>query len=184
MGILAVATLAGCSAPKSLGLADFERVLASEHSATAALTQWCRVRGMANPPAIAAQRDLLEELPPPPAILALLQPGPAERVAYRRVRLICGETVLSVAQNWYLPDRLSAEMNHALDTTDAPFGRVIAQTNFTRELLASEHGRTAACPIDTILMQRAVLRLHDGRPVSAVVECYTAANLAVAEAAR
>ena len=184
MGILAVATLAGCSAPKSLGLADFERVLASEHSATAALTQWCRVRGMANPPAIAAQRDLLEELPPPPAILALLQPGPAERVAYRRVRLICGETVLSVAQNWYLPDRLSAEMNHALDTTDAPVGRVIAPTNFTRELLASEHGRTAACPIDTILMQRAVLRLHDGRPVSAVVECYTAANLAVAEAAR
>ena len=184
MEILAVAALCGCTAPKSLGLTDFERVLASEHSATAALTQWCRVRGMANPPAIAAQRDLLEELPPPPAILALLQPGPAERVAYRRVRLICGETVLSVAQNWYLPDRLSAEMNHALDTTDAPFGRVIAQTNFTRELLASEHGRTAACPIDTILMQRAVLRLHDGRPVSAVVECYTAANLAVAEATR
>lgn len=179
-----MATLSGCTAPQSLGLTDFERVLASENSATAALTRWCRARGMAKPPAITAQRDLLEELAPPPAILALLQPGIAERVAYRRVRLICGETVLSVAQNWYLPDRLSAEMNHALDTTDAPFGRVIAQTNFKRELLASEHGRTAACPKDTILMQRAVLRLQDGRPVSAVVECYTSANLAVATRAR
>ena len=181
---MAVATLSACTTPDAMGLTDFERVLASEYSATAALTTWCRVRGIANPPAIIAQRLKTEAPPTPSAILDLLQPGPAERIAYRHVRLTCGEAVLSVAQNWYLPDRLSAAMNHALDTTEAPFGRVIAPLGFTRELLASGQGRTADCPADTILMQRALLRLQDGRPVSAVVECYTSANLPVSDADR
>ncbi len=184
MGILAVATLPACTAPQSAQLHEFERVLAREHSATAALTSWCRIRGIANPAAIIAQRVLTEELPPPPAIIALLQPGPTERIAYRNVRLICGDDVLSVAQNWYLPDRLTAAMNHTLDTTDAPFGRVIAPLGFTRELLVSQHGAVSDCADDTILIQRALLRLQDGRPVSAVVECYTSANLQQTNSAR
>jgi hypothetical protein len=178
-----MSTLSACTAPQTLGLREFEAVLQSEHSATAALTRWCRLRGIANPPAIIAQRDLLEELPPPPAILALLQPTPDEQIAYRRVRLICGDAVLSNAQNWYVPARLTAEMNHTLATSDTPFGRVIAPLGFTRELLESKHGPkpaspdTPSCPEDTVLIQRALLRLHDGRPVSAVVECYTSRNL-------
>ena len=184
MAILAVAALPACTAPQPAQLREFERVLASEHSATAALTSWCRIRGIAKPAAIIAQRVLTEELPPPPAIIALLQPGPTERIAYRNVRLMCGDAVLSVAQNWYLPDRLTAQMIHALDTTDAPFGRVIAPLGFTRELLVSHHGAAPDCPEDTILMQHALLRLHDGRPVSAVVECYTSANLQQTNSAR
>ncbi len=175
---MAVATLSACTTPRTAGLIDFERVLASEHSATAALTQWCRVRGIANPPAIIAQQIKSEAPPTPPAILELLAPGHGERIAYRHVRLICGDEVLSVAQNWYVADRLTPEMNRTLNNSDAPFGRVIAALGFTRELLASEHGRSPNCPPDTILSQRALLRLDDGRPVSAVVECYTSANLA------
>jgi hypothetical protein len=184
IAILTAGALSACTSPQSLQLRDFERVLASDHSATAALTSWCRSRRIADPPVIAAQRVKGEAPPTPPAILALLQPGPAERIAYRHVRLTCGAAVLSVAQNWYLADRLSAEMNHTLDTTDMPFGRVIAELGFTRERLDSAHGRTADCPADTILMQHALLRLPDGRPVSAVVECYSSANLPVVAAAR
>lgn len=184
MGILALASLSACAAPQSAQLREFERVLAGEHSATTALTNWCRIRGIANPPAIIAQRVLTEELPPPPAIIALLQPGPAERIAYRNVRLICGAEMLSVAKNWYLPDRLTAPMNQTLESTETPFGQVIAPLGFTRELLASQHGAGPDCPEGTILMQRAVLRLQDGRAVSAVVECYTRANLRSASGAR
>ena len=31
---------------------------------------------------------------------------------------MCGDQVFSEADNWYVPARLTAEMNHALDTTD------------------------------------------------------------------
>ncbi len=174
---MAVATLSSCTTPQPLHLAEFERILASEASATAALTKWCLKRGIANPPAITAQRVLSEEVPPPPTILTLLRPDAGEHIAYRHVRLVCGEAVLSMAQNWYVADRLTPEMNQVLATSDAPFGRVIAALGFTRELLASEHGHTLVCPVDTILTQRALLRLADGRPISAVIECYTSANL-------
>ncbi len=175
-GLMATA-LTACTTAQPQALGAFEQVLASEASATAALTKWCRVRGIANPPAITAQRVLTADIPPPPEIRALLLPGPAQRIAYRHVRLTCGDAVLSIAQNWYVPDRLTAEMNRTLETSDTPFGRVIAPLGFTRELLASERGAVPACPADTILTQRALLRLADGQPVSAVIECYTAANL-------
>ncbi|MFM6832719.1 MAG: hypothetical protein ACKOVA_20640, partial [Novosphingobium sp.] len=93
------------------------------------------------------------------------------------VRLTCGDTVLSVAHNWYVPARLTPEMNRTLETTDAPFGKVVAPLGFRRERLASRRGRMAECPEGTILSHRAVLRLLDGRAISLVVECYTRANL-------
>lgn len=98
-------------------------------------------------------------------------------MAYRHVRLSCGASVLSVAHNWYVPSRLSPDMNEALETSDTPFGKVVAPLRFTRERLASERGPAEGCPKDTILSHRAVLRLPDGRPLSLVVECYTRANL-------
>lgn len=100
-----------------------------------------------------------------------------ERVAYRNVRLMCGAATLSVARNWYVPARLPPEMRRRLETSDTPFGKVIAPLRFTRERRASRRGRAAGCPAGTVLSHRALLRLPDGRPVSYLVECYTRANL-------
>lgn len=100
-----------------------------------------------------------------------------QSIGYRHVRLSCGGSVLSVAHNWYVPSRLPPEMNASLETSDTPFGKVIALLHFTRERLASKRGPAEGCPRDTVLSHRGLLRLPDGQPVSLVVECYTRANL-------
>lgn len=103
-----------------------------------------------------------------------MQPG--TEIVYRHVRLYCGDTVLSQAHNWYLPDRLTAEMNRQLAETDVPFGRVVASLEFRRFPLKT--GRTDhACPADMVLANRSVLRLPDGQALALVIECYTAATL-------
>jgi hypothetical protein len=85
--------------------------------------------------------------------------------------------VLSVAHNWYVPGRMTPEMNRMLDTTDTPFGRVAMPLHFTRRRLAERRGPLPGCPGDTILAHRAALYLPDGKPLSTLVECYTHANL-------
>jgi hypothetical protein len=98
-------------------------------------------------------------------------------IGYRHVRLSCGDVVLSEAHNWYLPGRLTPAMNAALAASDTPFGKVAAPLHFTRRPLDSRRGRAPACPADTVLSHRALLRLPDGQPLALVVECYTSANL-------
>jgi hypothetical protein len=39
------------------------------------------------------------------------------------VHLKCGERVLSEADNWYVPARLTKEMNQSLENSDIAFGR-------------------------------------------------------------
>ena len=51
------------------------------------------------------------------------------------VQLTCGAHVLSDAENWYLPARLTADMNRRLEETEAPFGRVVAPLGFHRRTL-------------------------------------------------
>lgn len=154
-----------------------EQTLAANDSATVALGQWCAARHIADPPTIRALADRSAKLPASPKVRAALGVGPDEPVAYRHVRLACGETVLSVAHNWYVPARLTPAMNHSLESTDTPFGKVVAPLGFHRERLGEMRGRMAECPQRTILSHRALLRLADGRAISLVVECYTRANL-------
>ena len=175
---IATAGIAACAAP--ISLANFEQVLATNHSATEALTQWCRVRGIANPPQIVAQAVKSEMVSPDASIRTLLAIDASEPVRYRQVHLRCGDVVLSIADNWYVPVRLTPEMNRLLESSDIPFGRVVAPLGYNREQLASVHGRAPGCPEGTVLSVRAVLRLPDGQPISTVAECYTAANLAPA----
>jgi hypothetical protein len=114
-----------------------------------------------------------------------------EPLRYRRVRLRCGARVLSEADNWYVPSRLTADMNAALDTTDTPFGKAVQSLHFQRHTLASTllwsplpddwemrsnaaRQGTAALEIPpAVLEHRAVLTLPDGTPFSEVVETYT-----------
>ena len=67
---IATAGFTACTAP--ISLANFEQTLATNHSATEALTQWCRLRGLANPPQIVAQAVKSEMVSPDAAIRALL----------------------------------------------------------------------------------------------------------------
>lgn len=164
--------LAACATPR---LAEFERTLAAQDSATAALGQWCRARRLADPPTIRAEQA--GTAPRPSAEIRRLLAAPDEPLAYRHVRLVCGDAVLSEADNWYVPGRLTVEMNETLATTQTPFGRVVAPLGFRRERLSSTRGRAADCPKGTVLSHRARLMLPDGRPISLVTECYTRANL-------
>lgn len=163
-------------------LDQFEAVLRRHDSATRALEEWCALRGMARPARITAQT-----LPPsvdasPPAVRRRLGTARGEAVQLRNVQLKCGGTVLSVAWNWYVPARLTAEMNALLGSTDTPFGKVVAPLGFRRRPLQTRAGNDGACPADTISTHRAMLVLPDGRPLAYLIECYTAANLAPAPA--
>lgn len=165
--------LSGCATSP---LDEFEQVLAAQDSATAALGQWCRMHGIAELPAIRAER--LGGSPEASAdVRLLLAVAPDEPLAYRHVRLVCGSAVLSEADNWYVPARLTPEMNRLLEQTDTPFGSVVASLGFRRERLAEQRGGAPGCPPGTILRHRALLRLADGTPLSLVTECYTDANL-------
>ena len=94
-------------------------------SATLTLEEWCRRQHLAEDPRIAAKR--LNEPPTPlsPEQTEWLQMSPEEEVRHRKMQLLCGSRVLSEAENWYVPNRLTAEMNRLLDTTDTPFGKAI-----------------------------------------------------------
>jgi hypothetical protein len=172
-GLLSAALLSGCAGTR---LSEFERTLAAQDSATAALGEWCRIRALARPAVIRAER--LGGSPEASAeVRRLLGVSPTEPVAYRHVRLACGSAVLSEADNWYVPGRLTPEINLLLASTDTPFGKLAAPLGFRRERLDEGRGRAAGCPAGTVLSHRALLRLPDGSPLSLVTECYTRANL-------
>ena len=170
--------LPACAAPQGATLSQFEAALATQDSATAALIRWCDARGIADPADVRALPVAGERSAVPPKIRELLQAAPEEALGYRHVRLTCGDIVLSEAHNWYVPGRLTPEMNSTLEASNMPFGRVVAPLGFTRKRLGSIRGATPGCPEGTVLSHRAVLKLPDGKPISALIECYTAANLA------
>jgi hypothetical protein len=172
--------------------------LLSHDSATSTLENWCAVHRLASPPRIVAARDLGVDKPPSLEQRRELSVAPTELVRYRRVRLKCGAVVLSEADNWYVPGRLTPEMNTLLDTTDTPFGHVVAALHFRRQTLSArllwlplpegwEMTTTAANDCappralpPALLEHRALLRLPDGTPFSEVVETYTNNVLAFA----
>jgi chorismate-pyruvate lyase len=171
--------------------------LLSNASATLTLDRWCATHRMAPPPAkIVAERVRGQDKVPDARVRDLLKAGPDEPIRYRRVRLNCGQHVLSEADNWYLPAQLTDAMNRQLDDTDIPFGRVVQALNFQRRTLSAKllwqplpeqwemNSAPAAAP-DTplavspaLLEHRAVLTVPNGTPFSALVETYTSEVLA------
>ena len=169
--------LSACATPQAALLDSFAAQLAAQPSATLALGQWCGRQGFADPPLVTAQPVIGASQAPPADARTLLGIAADEPLAYRRVRLWCGGRVLSEADNWYVPARLTPAMNAALAASDVPFGRVAAPLGFIRERLAETRGAAPGCPPGTVLSHRGVLRLPDGRGLALVGECYTAANL-------
>ncbi|MFG1302111.1 hypothetical protein V5F49_20185 [Xanthobacter sp. V3C-3] len=173
-------------------LETLNRELLSHPSATATLERWCGSHGIGAPALVRAERVREADATVPDEVRALLGAGPDTPVRHRRVRLVCGAVVLSDADNYYLPGRLTAEMNTALDTTDTPFGKAVRALDFRRRTLEA---RLLWTPAETlgasvtpaaatlempafVLMHRAVLTLPDGTPFSALIERYTSGVLA------
>ncbi|GFE75332.1 hypothetical protein [Novosphingobium sp. TCA1] len=177
--IAALLTLMASTLP-SPTLEAFEAVLSRHDSATLALEEWCGVRDFAPRPAsVTAQLVTSEDdVPLPTGIPAKLALSKDETATLRNVRLSCGARILSVAWNWYVPERLTPDMNRLLGSSDVPFGKAVASLRFRREPLAVTAGPAANCPAGTISTHQAMLYLPDGRPLAYLVECYTAANLA------
>ena len=149
--------------------------LLGHDSATETLQRWCASRHLADPAKIVAERVLGHDKPADNEVRRLLHASPGEAIRYRRVALACGDQVLSNADNWYRPGKLTASMNAELDTTDHPFGAVVRPLGFHRHtlsavILISAGDRKAP---DAVIRHKAVLETPDGAPFSLVVETYT-----------
>jgi hypothetical protein len=203
LGLL-VAALAGASPPpwsdtpaarlKALALIETlnAQILASS-SATLTLENWCRVHGLATPAQVIARRQAGAAQAPSDQQRQELQVDAQEPVRFRRVELLCGEVLLSVADNWYVPARLTPAMNALLDTTQTPFGKVVLPLMPHRETLAdtllwsplppgwelSAHTEPAPAATAGVLQMpaalfeiRAILYTPDHQPLAEVVEDY------------
>ena len=173
--------------------------LLSHDSATLTLDRWCAAHHLAEPPTVTAERVHDVDKPPTAAQRELLHVSATEPIGYRRVRLHCGSHVLSEADNWYVPARLTAGMNQSLDHSDIAFGRAVQALHFQRHTLSAtllwlplptdwdmKAGATGAYSGTLrvphfVLQHTAVLDLPDGTPISTVTESYTSEVLAFAE---
>jgi hypothetical protein len=169
--------------------------LLSHDSATLTLDRWCEAHRLASPAKVVAERVHGADKAPTDYQRRLLAVGPDEPIRYRRVKLSCGGHVLSEADNWYVPSRLTTEMNAALDSSDVAFGRAVQALHFQRRTLSAEllwsplpvGWEMGAAPTPgggrldipaQVLQHRAVLSLPNGTPFSHVVETYTGEVLA------
>ncbi|HEX4197067.1 MAG TPA: hypothetical protein VHZ26_06460 [Caulobacteraceae bacterium] len=170
--------------------------LLASSSATATLEAWCGEHHMASPARLTAELVRGVDKPVTVAQRRELQVSADDVVKYRRVRLACGGRVLSEADNWYVPSRLTPEMNRVLETSDTPFGRAVAGLHPVRQTLSAEllwsplptgwelgvggaaapgpaaKGAALAIP-EALFRHRALLYDQARRPFSDVVETYT-----------
>jgi hypothetical protein len=155
-------------------LLRFEAELESHDSATEVLQAWCDAHGPSLGTRIVARSVRGPEKPPPPLARRSLGLTPARAVRYRRVDLTCGDKVLSQADNWYLPNRLTSDMNRRLEQTQTPFGVVVKPLNFTRRNLETVFLFRGGTSVPRhVLRHAAVLLSGEGIPFSFVVETYT-----------
>ncbi|MRV71901.1 hypothetical protein GJ700_09225 [Duganella sp. FT92W] len=166
-------------------------ILAST-SATLTLEKWCADHGMADQPKVVARLQRGADLPASQEQRARLAVSPETPLKYRRVQLYCGEHLLSEADNWYVPGRLTAAMNQLLEQTDTPFGKVVLPLAPYRRTFAATtlwsplpdrwenlpatgtNGATpAAMAIPAALFEhRAVLYTRGHEPIAEVRETY------------
>lgn len=157
-------------------LESLRRDLESADSATAVLQARCEALGLPGGPRVLARLE-----PGAPvadaAVRAILEAGPDEALACRKVRLVWGRQVLSRATNWYRPERLTADMRRRLAETDEPFGVVAQPLGYRRRRLETriETGAGTGSDPQARLRCRAVLETPDGRPLALVDEIYPGA---------
>jgi len=163
--------------------------LLSHDSATAVLQSLCDRRDSTSPRIRARKVSIVDSEREFEAIRHQMGAQDDVAVRHRRVDLMCGELVLCRADNWYLPDRLSDEMNAQLLVGETPFGVVVRALGFQRRTLSSKllfeplppewNDRRAAAlepvasPPEDLLQHKAILQTRDGIPFSLLLETYT-----------
>lgn len=160
-------------------------------SATQILENWCRDHRLAAEPRILAHMVTGVTKAPTAEQRQRLEVSAMDEVKYRRVQLRCGTQVLSEADNWYVPGRLTPEMNRLLETTETPFGKAFESLEPYRRTFAvtllwaplpngwereaagrpESTGRALAIPA-ALFEHRAVLYTRSGKPFSEVTEVY------------
>jgi chorismate-pyruvate lyase len=169
--------------------------LGATDSATLFLEDWCGRYGLAPVGKIVAKR-VPGDVPLTAEQRARLEIDEAEPVVYRRVQLTCGDQVLSEADNWYLPNRLTLDINKQLTETETPFGRAIRPLGPSRRTLAStllwqilpegwermpsdqladwaaKAPVPAYDPAGSLFENSAIVLRQDGKPISEVRETY------------
>ena len=147
-------------------------------TATATLLAWCDEHGLSSGPITVEIEQHFAPAVVPDAVLPALELDPGEAIHYRQVRLMRGSLPLAAAENWFVPQRLTAAMNEALIRTNVPFGRVIAPLQPARRLLAV-HPQPHA---EIILVQSAVILSKAGTALAFVKESYFSDLVAFASA--
>ncbi len=170
--------------------------LLAARSATFTLDRWCADHKLGSDTKIRARLVRDVDKPITTEQRRRLRIDQNEPVKFRNVELICGSRILSEADNWYVPSRLTREMNRLLETTDTPFGRVVAdlkpfRQTFAAEVLwkplddgweqrppAADHPQQALAIPPKLFEHRALVFTADFKPISEVDETYTGENLA------
>jgi chorismate-pyruvate lyase len=156
--------------------------LLASRSATSTLRDWCAQHRLAATPEIFAE-VLQGTVPATSEQRARLSVPADEPVRYRRVRLRCGSRIMSEAENWYVPARLTADMNRQLDSTQAPFGRVIEslqpyRRNFHMQVHWPLPGRDQdSGPPAAMFEHRATVYAGSHQPLAEVHEIYRSTAL-------
>jgi chorismate-pyruvate lyase len=167
-------------------------------SATKTLEEWCGQHRLAAEAKVVARRVSGVRKEPSAEQLQRLGVSDPSAVQYRRVELRCGAHLLSEADNWYVPARLTPEMNALLETTDTPFGKAVQSLHPYRRTLSvtilwspllrgwqlqprpqrpRPTQRTIAIPKE-LFRHRALLYTAEHLPFSEVVETYQSELLA------
>ncbi len=146
----------------------FAAELAAGPTATVVLQRRC---GSDVP--VRAEVDRALSVSPDAEQRAKLKVGADATLGYRRVRLVCGDRLLSVAENWFVPDRLTPEMQRTLAETDRPYGAVIAALSPRRVPLASLRLWDGEGPApEAVLRIDALVETGEGVPLALVSETY------------
>jgi hypothetical protein len=165
-------------------------ILASR-SATLTLEKWCQEHGLAGTGdnKIIARLSGAEPKPPTAEQRHRLGVGPEAEVKHRHVQLVCGEQILSEADNWYVTSRLTEEMNRVLETTATPFGKVVRDLKPYRQTFAVNVlwwplpkgwetqpaptlAETARLEIPEVIFEHRAVLYANGLPFSEVYERY------------
>jgi chorismate-pyruvate lyase len=163
--------------------------LLASNSATDTLQDWCAGHHMAADATIHAHLLRGVQKPISAAERRRLGIGAHEPVIYRRVDLACGDHILSRADNWYVPGRLTPAIDKALETTDIPFGRAVRALHPRRQTFAVlilwhplPEGWETAAPVNhpdaelaipPLLFEHHAVVYAGGKPISEVDESYT-----------
>ncbi|MBO9575984.1 MAG: DUF3828 domain-containing protein [Sphingobium sp.] len=169
-------------------ITQIDTAIRTSDSATLTLEKWCAANHMADPPQVIVKKGRGSAMQANATERQQLRVSATEPLVYRRVLLLCGDHILSEAENWYVPSRLTPEMNEALKGSE-PFGKVVQPLMPKRQSLSQRRQwaplkagdwTLARCSQPAFSHQALVLD-GKGQPLALVTELYRLELLCAAE---